>query len=111
MANSRIVNTPAQALAQPGTTHKQVTVSNTANTIQALGSFTLNASATHVLVQVTGASIRVTFDGATDPTSTKGFDYPLGTMAYWPRDLFLSARVIREGGTDAVLEVQELNYR
>jgi len=25
--------------------------------------------------------------------------------------LFLSARVIREGGTDAVLEVQELNYR
>jgi len=111
MANSRIVNTPAQALSQPGTTHRQVTVSSSANDLQTLGSFTLNAGTTHVLVQVTGASIRVTFDGATDPTSTKGFDYPLGTMAYWPRDLFLSAKCIREGGTDAVLEVQELNYR
>lgn len=111
MANSRIVNTPAQALAQGGTTHKQVTVGNTAGDLLTLGSFSIDKLSTHILMQVTGASIRVTFDGVTDPTPTKGFDYPLGTMAYWPRELFLSARCIAESGTPAVLEIQELNYR
>lgn len=110
MANARIVNTPAQALPQNGTSHQVITVSNTSNDLQTLGSFTLNASSTHVLVQINTAAIRVTFDGS-DATSSKGFRYVPGTIAYWPRDMFLAANCIAESSTDATLDVQELNYR
>lgn len=107
MANARIVNTPAQAIPQVGTTHKQNTVTNSAEDII---DFTLNANTQHVMVQVLGATIRVTFDGETDPTTTKGFEYVAGSSAYWPYRLAAKAKAIRAGSTDAVIEMQELNY-
>jgi hypothetical protein len=107
MANSRIVNTPSQAIAQNGTTHAQKTISSTA--VAVLPS-ALNAGTTHVLVQVNAADVRVTFDGATDPTNSVGFLMPSGSSAYWTKNLAVNAKAIRTASTDAVFEVQELNF-
>jgi len=107
MANAKIVNTPSQAVAQSGTTHRQRTVGGTA---VALVDWTLNANTTHVFVQFTGANARVTLDGVTNPTSTLGFQYPDGSTAYWTRSLALSAKAIQDDSTAVVCEIQELNF-
>jgi hypothetical protein len=107
MANSRIVNTPSQAIPQDGTTHRQRTVSSSALDVV---NWTLNGNTQHVFVQFTGADCRVTFDGATDPTASLGFVYYAGAVAYWPRAMALKAKAIRAGSTDCVIEAQELNF-
>jgi hypothetical protein len=107
MPNSRIVNTPSQAISQNNTTHQQNTISSSAENIV---NWSLNADTTHVLVQVTGANIRVTFDAATDPTASIGFRLPDNSSAYWTREMASKAKAIREDSTDAVIEMQELNY-
>ncbi len=108
MANARIVNTPSQAIAQTGTTHAQITVTNSSAALSA--SVTLAADTTHVLVQFNNANARVTFDGSTAATSTRGFLYVDGSNAYWPRKMFEGARAIRTASTDVVVEVQQLNF-
>jgi len=107
MANSKIVNTPSQAIPQSGTTHTQRTISGTA---AAIVNWTLNANTTHVFVQFTGANARVTLDGSTNPTTSLGFLYPDGSTAYWTRQIALSAKAIRDDSTDVVCEIQELNF-
>lgn len=107
MANSRIVNTPSQAIPQSGATHAQNTISSTA---EAVIDFTLQSDTTHVFVQFTGGSVRVTLDGVTDPTTSLGFQYADGSTAYWTRHMALKAKAIRDDGTDVVAEIQELNY-
>ena len=107
MPNSKIVNTPSQAIAQTGTTHTQRTIGSAA---AAIINFTLNTNTTHVFVQFTGANARVTLDGSTNPTSSLGFQYPDGSTAYWPRQLALNAKAIRDDSTDVVCEIQELNF-
>lgn len=107
MPNARIVNTPSQAIPQNGTLHKQRTVSSTAVDVL---NWTLATDTEHLLIQVNGADIRVTFDGTTDPTASKGFRLPANSSAYWTRTMALKAKAIREGSTDAVIEAQELNY-
>lgn len=107
MANAKIVNTPSQAIAQFGTTHKQRIISGTAANII---NWTLNSGTTHVFVQFTGANARVTLDGTTNPTTTLGFQYPDGSTAYWPRQLALNAKAIIDDATDVVCEIQELNF-
>ena len=72
--------------------------------------WTLATDTQHILVQVNGADIRVTFDGSTTPTASVGFRFPSGSSAYWTRTMALKAKAIREASTDAVLELQELNY-
>lgn len=106
--NARIVNTPSQAIPQSATTHTQITIGSSAATLAS--SLTLAAQTTHVLLQFNDATARVTFDGATDPTASLGFRYVTGTNAYWTKQMFNAARCIREGGTDVVVEVQELNF-
>ena len=111
--SSYIVNTPNQAFGNLSVAHKQATVTNSADSLPSLlTTGSLNANTNHVLVQVNGANIRVTFDGgATDPSATLGFRMVAGTEAYWSRDQFNNATVVREGSTDATLEIQEMNYR
>jgi len=106
MANARIVNTPSQAIPQNGTTHTQTTVSSSVVTPFS----SLNADTKHVMIQVLGATIRVTFDGSTNPTSTVGFEYIAGSTAYLTRQMAGAMRAIRSGGTDATIESQQLNY-
>jgi hypothetical protein len=106
MANARIVNTPSQAIAQSGTTHTQKTVSSTAVAMMASA---LNANTSHVLFQVTGANVRATFDG-TDPTTSLGFIYVDGTTGYLTKSMATACKMIRDDSTDAVIEIQQLNY-
>ncbi len=107
MANSKIVNTPSQAVAQAGTTHVQRTIAGTAVPII---NFTLNPNTTHVFIQFNGANARVTLDGVTNPTTSLGFQYPDGSTAYWPRELALSARAIQDDVTNVICEIQQLNF-
>ena len=106
MSNARIVNTPSQAIPQGGTSHTQVTVGATAANV--FGS--LSNDTRHVMLQVLGATIRVTFDGSTTPTSSIGFEYIAGSTAYLTRQMALSMKAIRAGSSDATLETQQLNY-
>lgn len=108
MANSRIVNTPSQAIPQDGGTHTQHTIGSTAAKIST--SLTLQPHTTHVLLQFNGAAARITFDDATTPTATEGFRYVTGTNAYWTKQMFQAANAIREASTDVVVEIQELNF-
>jgi hypothetical protein len=109
MPASYIVNTASQALAQNGSNHRQITVTNVAADL--LDGITLEPETTHVLVQFNTATARVTFDGDTDPTTTLGFRFISGTTAYWSKDLARTVKVIRETGTDVTVELQELNFR
>ena len=52
----------------------------------------------------------MTLDGTTNPTTSLGFQYPDGSTAYWPRNLALNAKAIRDDATDVVCEIQELNF-
>ena len=107
MPNARIVNTPSQAIPQNTTTHQQNTISSTAESVL---NWTLNSGTTHVLVQVNDATVRVTLDETTDPTASLGYRMPSGSSVYWTRQMISKAKAIREESTDAVLEMQELNY-
>lgn len=106
MANSKIVNTPSQAVAQDATTHTQRTISSAAIDVV---NWTLNVNTTHVMVQFNNANCRVVFDG-TNPTTTKGFLYKDGGTAYWTRQMALKAKAIRTASTDVIAEIQELNF-
>jgi hypothetical protein len=104
--NARITNSPAQARHANGTTHVQRTISSSAID---LINFTPSSECTHFFVQFTGATARVTFDGATDPTASLGFTYVDSSSAFFLKDIALSAKAIRAGSTDVVAEIQEIN--
>lgn len=107
MANTRITNTPSQAIPQDGALHTQRTVSSAAVNVL---NWTLNDNTQNVMLQFNGGSVRVTFDGTTTPTSTKGFLYTDGSSGYWTRNMLSKAKAIRAGSTDVVAEIQELNH-
>lgn len=108
MANARIVNTPNQAIPARTASHTQLTVSS--SVVDLSGQYTIPSTATHILVQTTGANARVTFDNDTAPTATKGFRLLKDSTVYWTPQMWNAAQVIREGATDIVLEVQALNF-
>lgn len=105
--SAKVVNTPAQAFATDTTTHAQRTISSSA--IDLLASAP-NAATKAVMVQFNGADCRVTFDDATNPTTTVGFLYTNGSTAYLPVKMAVAARCIRAGGTDVTAEIQQLDY-
>jgi hypothetical protein len=107
MANSRLTNIASQAVAQNGTTHTQRTVSSTS---VSLINHTLNADTETIFVQFNGADCRVTFDGSTAATASKGFLYTDGTTALLSKSMASKALAIRAAGVDVVLEIQELTY-
>lgn len=104
--NSRIVNTPSQAIIQGGSAHTQRTIAGTAVNVL---NHTLQTGTTHILVQFNDADARVTFDGTT-PTASLGFLYANSSTAYWTRQMLTGAKAIRTASTSVVAEIQELNY-
>lgn len=114
MGNTRIVNTPSQAIPQRDTLHKEHTITNAA-VVDFADIFPSGVSSltTHVLVQFYGGVVNATFDGATDPTATAtgvGFRYLNNTSAYLRIDMFQKARFIAQLTTTKIA-VQELNYK
>ena len=106
MANSRIVNTPSQAVPQNSAAHTQRTISGAAVLVL---DHTLQTGTTHAIVQFNNADVRVTFDGTT-PTASKGFLFVNGSTAYWTKQMLSGAKAIRTSTTDVVAEIQELNF-
>lgn len=90
-----------------GTTHEQNTISSSAENIKNQATV---LDTKQVFVQFTLAGARVTFDGATAPTTTKGISYSTGATALWSKAQFESAKAIRSGGTDCVVEYQEMTF-
>lgn len=120
MANARIVNTPAQALTQDGTTHRDIYLGNSP-TVLDIDDIQLEANGgpisngtTHILFQISGGAANATFDGVTDPTVSsggKGFKYLDNTSAYMSIDMFRKIKIISQGASTVRMQVQELNFR
>lgn len=93
-----------------GSTDGRATIST--SIVEAATILTTNADCTHVLLDVQAQPVMVTFDGSA-PTSTNGHQLLAGYNNYdapWPRQLFAAARFIRQGASDAVIQVSELCY-
>lgn len=114
MGNARIVNTPAQAIPQNGTTHIRTNTNDVSSIdFDEVFSTPVNPQTTHVLIQFHGGTVNATFDGITEPTIGSqgiGFRYLNNTSAYIPIDMFKKVKMISQTGT-VFLEIQELNYR
>ena len=106
MRTSRNQNISSEVFATPGTTHGQNTISSTAKNVIDV---TMDATTEQVFLQVTGDQLRVTFDGVTDPTATKGVIYSDGDVALWSKTQAKKAKGIRVTA-DVVVEFQELAY-
>lgn len=120
MANSRIVNTPAQAFPQDGTLHRDIYLGNTETVLDidfielSANGGPINKNTTHVLFQISGGAANATFDGVSDPTVSsggKGFKYLDNTSAYMSIDMFRKIRIITQGSSTVRMQVQELNFR
>jgi hypothetical protein len=109
MSTTRIQNTQSELFATQGVAHRQRTVSSTA--VDLINSVPLNSKTTHVLVQFTGATARLTLDGSTTPTATLGFQYVAGSSALFAALEFPMIRAIREAETDVVAIIQEMTFR
>jgi hypothetical protein len=83
---------------------QHVAVSNAVQTIA-----TANPATRFVQLNVQGADVRVRLDGNDPVGGSAGALWKNGTFAYWKKDLLATAKFIRDGGTDAVVHVQEFS--
>lgn len=107
MRFTSLTNASNGVSATAGTTHEQNTISSTAEDVKNQATV---LDTKQVFVQFTLAGARVTFDGVTDPTTTKGISYSTGATALWDKIQFEKAKAIRSGGTDCVIEYQEMTF-
>lgn len=106
--NVNTKNVGTDSIPVTGTTHHAITVSSSANDLATLGSFSWADTTKHVWIGVAGANIRATFDGTTTPSASTGFQITDGQHAFWSIHMARAANVVREGSTDADVNVQEL---
>ena len=66
-----------------------------------------HADTTHVFWSCETAQCRVTFDGSA-PTTTNGHVIETGDSGIWPKALAVAAKLIRTGGTSAVISASQL---
>lgn len=107
MRSNAIINASNGVSATAGTTHEQNTISSTAEDVKNQATV---LDTKQVFVQFTNAGARVTFDGATDPTTSLGISYSTGATALWSKVQFEKAKAIRSGATDCVIEYQEMTF-
>ncbi len=79
------------------------------DTEAAVGSVTVPAGASHVLLQAQSEAIRYRLDGE-DPDASTGFDLPAGGELLLKAEAAVGLRFIRGGSTDGELAVQWLQY-
>jgi hypothetical protein len=82
---------------------QHVTVSNAVKTITPA-----HADTRYVQMNVQGADVRVRM-GADPVGGSAGALWKDGSFIYWKKELLAQARFIRDGGTDAVVHVQEFS--
>ena len=106
MRTSRNQNISSEVFATTGTTHKQNTISSTAENVI---NFTLDEATEQVFLQFNADQCRVTFDNTTNPTAAIGYIYEAGDTALWDRNQAIKAKGIRVTA-DVIVEIQELSY-
>lgn len=87
-----------------GAVHQQLAVADTAVALPKVGPWT-----TAVWLQVTDNTVRYTVDGATDPTSTLGFQATAGTTIYLSPEQANAIRFIQESAA-AVVEFMQVSW-
>ena len=102
----RVQNFLSVAVPQYGVAARSVTAGAAASNLIVAA---LNIQTQAIYFTVTGANARVTFDGST-PTATNGHQIIAGTSDAWSPIMAASAKIIREGATDAVFYITEINY-
>jgi hypothetical protein len=84
-----------------------LTVGNTAGLLTALlAGGALHAQTQFVLITIEAQPVRLTVNG-TPPTATLGFSHAAGAEILLSRAEAEAARLIREGGTDATIQVAQ----
>ena len=86
---------------------RTITVSTSA--VNFINTTPLNGNTKHVFWTLTGGNARMTIDGST-PTASAGHQIQAGSSGCWSAVWANSAKVIREGATDAVFAISELNH-
>lgn len=105
--NARIANGPMQLI--PNGTVAMRTVTASSSSINLINTTALNASTRHIFWTLTGGNARFTIDGST-PNATTGHQIQVGSSGCWSAVWANAVKVIREGGTDAVFTISELNH-
>lgn len=81
---------------------QRLTVSNAAGGVQ--GTPYTQTSVITVELDVQDADVMVTFDNSA-PTTTNGHRLYAGQMMTWKKERFNAAKFIRQGGTDAAIQI------
>jgi len=89
------------------TAMRTVTVSSSA--VNFINTTALHANTKYVFWTLTGGNARFTIDGST-PTASVGHQIQSGSSGVWSAVWANAAKVIREGGTDAVFTISGLNH-
>lgn len=89
----------------PGATDTNYTISSSAVDYSDM-SMTVNSLTRYIVFDVTGADVRVTFDGSA-PTSSNGHLVYAGQSYTWALTTFKLAKFIRAASTDAVIHATQ----
>ena len=103
-ATKRISNLAHNLTPLPDAAHSKVTISSTIITASTSG---VVASGDYYRIQVETNPVRVTYS-ATNPDATTGLRYVAGAEILLSRAEWLAAKWIREGASDATLQVVQL---
>lgn len=113
MANSYVTNLYPKPT--PGVTDRQVTTSSTAGdlfgtggtTVAAGNSAAFNKLTRYIVMDVQGADVRVTFDGSTVPTTTKGHILFAGRSYTFSKIAAENLNIINDGSSNATIHASE----
>lgn len=100
----RIANLEHALVPNPGVDDHKLTVSTTVLEMPSLDSDTKM-----VFVTVEDGNLRATFDGE-DPTADNGHFIGKYAKFYWNRSVCESVKLLRDGSSDAVLRISEMDY-
>lgn len=82
-----------------------LTIDNTVKRLTTIAP--LDTATEFVVVRVETASLRLTIDNQTNPTTTLGFQYPVGSEILLSRAEAENARMIRDTATSAAIQVAQ----
>lgn len=88
-----------------GTTDGRATIST--SVVAATSILTL-APETSVFIDVQAQPVMVTFDGSDPAVGTNGHILAAGYNAFWSKQLWMNARFIRQGASDATVHVSPM---
>lgn len=95
-----------EALYSPNGTDARSTIST--SVVAATSILALTGATNAVFVDVQAQPVNVTFDGSDPAGGTNGHQLAAGYNAIWSKPMWTSARFIRQGASDAAVQVTPL---